>query len=1048
MARFFFVLGKFCLRMKAIKILLAVGMLCCMFKSRAQQPIALYDPTVIYKEAVHLFEHEKFSASMKKFEEYISVEKDPQHALRVNSEYYKGICALYLLQPDAEFQLERFVREHPDSPWKQHVYFELATFNYQRKSYKKALEWFKDVDPDQLSNDQKIAFYYKRGHSSFEEKEFDNARRDFNEVKQVESQYKLPAVYYYSHIAYDKGELETALNGFKQLEGEASFKPIVPYYITQIYYKQKKYDELLAYAPPVLEAASANATKRVPEIARLIGDAYFIKEKYTDALPYLLQFHAGVEKSEITQEDYYQLGYAHYRIGDYQRAIDAFGNCDKEKNELYQLATYNMADCYLKLGNKEFARNTFSEASAMEFNREIQEDALFNYSKLAFELSYNPFHEAITAFEDYLNKYPNSPRRDEAYEFLLNVYMKTRNYERALTSLDKIQNKDQRVKEAYQVVAYNRGVELFQAEEYDRSESFFNKVFTYTISPLLTSEAKFWKAEISFRKREYAEAITRYNTFLSDQGAIQSEYYGLANYGIGYAYFKLGNEEQNFETMKGLYANANTAFRKYADGAGPKEPKKMYDTYLRIGDCFYVNKSYQQAIQYYDKVSDNNQGNKDYAMFQKGMCYGFDGQNDKKAWVLKNMLSEIPDSKFKVDAKYELAKTYLAENRLEEAANYYNDIINNHSTSAYYKKSLADMCLYYVKKGNVAKVKETWNIIYSQYPNDPILVDVVATVRNTLIEDQEFQNQIRNIRVINIKDEDIESDVFRKASDPAYDGDCAVAIEKLKNYLMQFQPALFGVEANYLLASCYFDAGQFDEALNCYNFIISQPLNDYTEESLKVAATLNYNRKNYQVAADHYANLEGMAVIKLNVLEAQIGLMRCNYFLEKKSEAKAYADKVLANASTPDDIRFTAHLWRGRIRMEEMDDAGATADFKEVIKRGGTNAAEAKYHIAFMYYRAADYAKAEKEIAEHIEKYSSFTEWKYKAILLLSDVYIGKKEYFQARALLNGVLEKVQEQWVRDEATAKLTQLDALEAPPAQGNRSNEVEIDLVPDNE
>ena len=44
------------------------------------------------------------------------------------------------------------------------------------------------------------------------------------------------------------------------------------------------------------------------------------------------------------------------------------------------------------------------------------EDALFSYAKLAFELSYNPLDDAITAFQRYLDKYPNSIRRDEAYK--------------------------------------------------------------------------------------------------------------------------------------------------------------------------------------------------------------------------------------------------------------------------------------------------------------------------------------------------------------------------------------------------------------------------------------------------------------------------------------------------------------------------------------------------------------------------------------------------------------------------------------------------------
>ena len=203
--------------MKARIILLWIMSIVLTQSVQAQEPIALFDKSAVYKEAIHLYDHEKYSASMKKFEEFIGLESDPQNALRINAEYYKGICALYLLQPDAEYQLIRFVREHPDSPWKHHVYFELATFNYQRKSYKKALEWFQEVDQDMLSNDEKIAFFYKRGHSLFEEGDLKSARQDFLEVKQVESQYKQPAIYYYSHIAYEQKEYETALTGLSQI---------------------------------------------------------------------------------------------------------------------------------------------------------------------------------------------------------------------------------------------------------------------------------------------------------------------------------------------------------------------------------------------------------------------------------------------------------------------------------------------------------------------------------------------------------------------------------------------------------------------------------------------------------------------------------------------------------------------------------------------------------------------------------------------------------------------------------------------------------------
>ena len=85
---------------------------------------------------------------------------------------------------------------------------------------------------------------------------------------------------------------------------------------------------------------------------------------------------------------------------------------------------------------KDKARNAFSRAASKDYDLEIMEDAMFSYAKLAFELSYNPFDDAITAFTNYIENYPNSIRHDEAYRFLLQVYLTSRDYERALNALD------------------------------------------------------------------------------------------------------------------------------------------------------------------------------------------------------------------------------------------------------------------------------------------------------------------------------------------------------------------------------------------------------------------------------------------------------------------------------------------------------------------------------------------------------------------------------------------------------------------------------------
>jgi hypothetical protein len=63
--------------------------------------------------------------------------------------------------------------------------------------------------------------------------------------------------------------------------------------------------------------------------------------------------------------------------------------------------------------------------------------------------------------------------------------------------------------------------------------------------------------------------------------------------------------------------------------------------------------------------------------------------------------------------------------------------------------------------------------------------------------------------------------------------------------------------------------------------------------------------------------------------------------------------------------------------------------------------------------------------------------------LLLIDVYISLKDYFQARATINAILENVTEQSVIDAANTKKATLDQLENPTPTEPSVNDVEIDL-----
>jgi tetratricopeptide (TPR) repeat protein len=1007
----------------------------------AQKSYEKVVPERIFREALNLFENEKFVPAKESFEKYLSLTSG-NDGYRADAEYYQGLCAMNLFHPDAEFLLTNFVRNHPDSHWCESVYLELANFKYKSKSYKQSLEWFNKVEEKHLLAEERSSFYYKRGFVKFDQKMFADARVDFAKVKDEESEYAPAATYYYAYMAYTNKDYQVALESFSKLKEDKDFKSVVPYFISQIYYVQKRFDELLAYAPPLINAEE-NVKNNYPnaneEIAHLIGDAYFIQEKYTEALPYLEKYHMS-PTAKPSVEDYYQLGFCYYRNGNFERAIDSYSHCTKEDSPTSQLANYNIGDCYLKLEQKEYARTAFESASKQTHNVDVQEDALFNYAKLAFELSYNPFHEAISAFEGYLEKYPNSARHDEAYDFLLNVYLKSRNYERALASLDKMKVKDIRAKTSYQIVAFNRGVELYQAESLSKAEEYFTKSLEFPINTYLMAQAKYWMGEICYRQNKYPKAKEHYLACIAEPAAFNSEYYALANYSLGYTYFKLGVAQKDYDASKPYYSNANTAFRKFVDSKEADEVKKG-DAYLRIGDCFFVSKSYKQAIESYTKGSASQ---KDYILFQKALCEGYEGNRTGKINLLKSLVESESNSKYKVDAAFELGTTYLGESRNAEAKSVFLQLMADEPTSNYTRRILVNLCLIYRNEENDAKVKATWNTLYVDYGNDKIILDALEIVKPVLIDDIEFQNQITHLTVADVSASEIEDGVFAKASAPAYAGECSKAKGKLESYLNQYPQALHSAEANFLLADCFKNEGNKESAITYYERVIALPFSDFTEEALNNAADIRLQQGEYANAIGHLLKIESAAVSKKNVEDAQMALLIAYYSIDEMGLAREYADKVIADASANAENRAKAYLWRARMKMKEEEFASALEDYTEVSKRGGEGAAEAAFQNAYVEYKLNSLDKAEKSVFKVIEKYASFDKWKYESFLLLSDIYVAKPDYYQARKTLDAIISKVKNPDILARAEQKKRDLEELENPKP---RALEIPLDNTEEN-
>ena len=373
----------------SVKPVVKILILSFIFKTAifAQQSSYHIHEDKYYRKAMELFKKENYGAAQDFFQKAYDYYGNRSSVSKSKAQYYSALCAIKLFNEDAEYLTYSFIKENPENPLVDKALFNLAGYFYELEKYNKAILYYKRINKNKLTVKESAECYFKAGYSYFKKDDPDNARLAFNEIKDKNTKYTPPAIYYYSHINYSQGNYQTALDGFLRLSDDETFSPIVPYYVTQIYFLQKKYEKVFGYAPGLLDNVTES---RHAEVSRITGVSFYMLNRYKESTPYL-QFYID-NAGNVSIEDKYQLAYAYYKSGEFDKAADMFSKLTNENSLISHNALYHLADCYLKLDKKHEARMAFASASRMENDPEIKEDALFNYALVTYELSYSPFN--------------------------------------------------------------------------------------------------------------------------------------------------------------------------------------------------------------------------------------------------------------------------------------------------------------------------------------------------------------------------------------------------------------------------------------------------------------------------------------------------------------------------------------------------------------------------------------------------------------------------------------------------------------------------------
>ncbi|TAJ12751.1 outer membrane protein assembly factor BamD [Marinilabiliaceae bacterium JC017] len=947
----------------------------------------------LYEKGMELYRQKKYGSARVVFEECIVLFKESGSTLTSEAAYYNALCATHLDNDDAVVMWETFPEIYPESKRVHYAYYQLGDYYQQKKKYRQATRWFDKIRPSSLDKNTRADFYFKAGYAWFMEKDYNKALAKFNAIRGQENKYHTSVKYYYSHIQYEKGNYQTALDGFKELVDEKAFKKVVPFYIAQIYYLKEDYDAAIEYALPMTEEGSS---ERQADMSRIVADSYFAKQEYEASIGYYQRILELAK--EPRREDYYHLGFACYFIKAYDQATEYLAQVTSAQDQMSQNAYYHLADCYLKLDDKKRARVAFEAASKYEFDKHIQEDALFNYIKLNYELSFSPFNEIINSFLTYIELFPESDKIDQAYDYLGMAFLTTKNYREALASMEKISNKSPEVYKALQRVAFYRGLELFTDLKFSEAIEFFDYSLKYAeYDKSLKVQAFYWKGEACYRIGNYEQAISNYKSFIHTPGSYRLEEFKIAHYNMAYAFFKQKD-----------YAQAQSWFRKYVNLENSNNEALQGDAYNRLGDCYYVERDFTTAISYYDKAVGIPEASPDYAMFQKAFCMGLQRKYQEKINMLNTMINRYPKSSFVDDALYEMGRSYVAMDDLKQAIYHYKTIKEKYPKGSYAKKAMLQLGLVYYNHNEYDNSLAFYKRVINEFPGTPEAEDALIGVRNVYMDRNDLDGYVRYTQGLGsfaqVDKREQDSLTFVTAERFYMKGDCEHAVNHFNGYLTAFPDGRFVISAHFYKADCQYRSGAYKEALSAYEYVANRERSLFTEEALIRVGEINYRFEKYDEALNSFVRLEEVAELAENQLEAKIGQMRCLARLEKYQESIDAVEKVLMTPKvSPEIVREGKYIKaKALIMLNNIEEA--TIALKELAKNtSSVEGAEAKYLVAQLAYDNGAAEEAEKEIFDYIDKGTPHQYWLARAFVLLSDIYHSRGENFQAIQYLESI---------------------------------------------
>lgn len=985
--------------MKNKKHVWVAGAMCVLpLMGMAQQTEPLTDSRRLFDDGKELFLRRDYAAAQQTLSRF--VQQKPQASLADEAAYMIACTSYELKSPDCIKQLEGYLEQYPDSRYANRVQSLIASAYFFQEKYPEAIACFKGCQFDLLADSERDACTLRMGTAYLKMGNLQEAAVWFSILKEVSSEYHIDAVYHLAYIDYVQKQYDKALQGFREAGESSKYAALSPYYIADIHLVRGNYQQARQIASTYLEAYPRQ--EKAIEMKRICGEACYGLKQYAAVIDYLSAYRSETEE-HAERNSLYKLGMSFFYTGVYSEAAAALGEVTTVQDALAQNAYLHMGLAYLQLKDRNRARMAFEQASAMNYDRDIKEQAFYNYALCIHETSYSPFAESVTVFERFLNEFPNSTYTEKVNDYLIEVYMNTRSYMAALKSIAKISRPGSRILEAKQKLLFRLGTQAFAQAAFENAVEYFSQSLQLgRYNQQTQADAYYWRGESKYRLEQYGAAASDYRQYLEFAPDRRSTEYGLALYNLGYTAFK---QKQ--------YDKALTWFTRCAESGIRLENDVVADVYNRMGDCNFYARRFDAADAQYAQASGYSMSLSDYSLFQQSIIKGLQREYGKKIELLNRLITGFPESQYLDDALYEQGRAFVQLEDNDNAVKRYSLLVQRYPESPLSRRAANEIGLLYYQNDKYNEAIAAYKKVISTYPGSEEARLAQRDLKSIYIDLNRVDDYMAFVSTIpggaNFDVNERDSLTYVAAERVYMRGNITEAKNSFVRYLQSFPQGAFSVDAHYYLGLIDYNEKNYTGAVSHLDKVIEYPDNKFSGEAMAMCADIAYREKEYEKSLGLYKRMADRAVSQEERVTARTGAMRSAWMVKDYQEIISVASGLIAESKLAPELANEAHYYRAKALLAEGQNKEAAGDLAVLAKdTRNVYGAEAKYLLAQLYFDNGETGKAEKEVLDYIEVSTPHAYWLARSFVLLSDVYMKLGRNLDAKQYLLSLQQNYQ----------------------------------------